>query len=67
MTDVDYEKYIERKKAREEGLAEGREEGRLAGRAEAKKETAKNLKNLGMAVSVIGEAVGLSEEEVVGL
>ncbi len=75
MTDVDYEKYIERKKARAEGLAEGRmegrtegrEEGRLAGRAEAKKETAKNLKNLGMAASVIAEAVGLSEEEVVGL
>ncbi len=75
MTDVDYEKYIERKKARAEGLAEGRmegraegrEEGRLAGRAEAKKETAKNLKNVGMAASVIAEAVGLSEEEVVGL
>lgn len=61
MTDIDYEKYIERKEARAEGLAEGRAEGR----AEAKKELAKNLKTMGMAVSVIAEATGLSEEMVV--
>lgn len=75
MTDVDYEKYIERKKARAEGLSkgraeglvEGRAEGRVEGRLEAKKDLAKNLKKIGMAVSVIAEVTGLSEEEVFGL
>lgn len=38
MTDVDYEKYIERKKARAEGLAEGRAEGLTEGRAEGRAE-----------------------------
>lgn len=75
MTDIDYEKYIERKEARAEGLAEGLAEGRLAGReeglaegrVEAKKDLAKNLKKIGMMVSVIAEVTGLSEEVVARL
>ena len=55
----------------EQGRAEGRAEGRLEGRAEARaeaiKETARNLKFMGLSVADIQKATGLSEEEIFGL
>lgn len=56
-----------------EGRAEGRMEGRMEGRAEgiaegeAKKalETARKLKELGIDVSIISQATGLSPEEII--
>ena len=38
MSDHDYELYVEKKKARAEGLAEGRAEGLAEGRAEGRAE-----------------------------
>lgn len=67
MTDIDYEKYIERKEARAEGHAEGLAEGLAEGRLEARKEMAKSLKNIGLELSVIVETTGLSEKEIAGL
>ena len=51
------------KKGLEKGLAEGRAEGR----AEGLKETARNLKSMGLGVSDIQKATGLSLEEIRGL
>ena len=55
-------------KGREEGRAEGREEGREEGRAEGRKEglrqTARNLKSMGLGIADIQKATGLSEEEI---
>ena len=48
----------------EAGLEKGLQEGLQEGRREAMLETAKNLKNKGIAVEVICECTGLSEEEV---
>ena len=41
-----------------------REEGRAEGRIEEKKESNRNLKKLGVAIDVISQATGLSEEEI---
>ena len=41
-----------------------REEGRAEGRIEEKKESTRNLKKLGVAIDVISQATGLSEEEI---
>lgn len=41
-----------------------REEGRAEGRIEEKKASARNLKKLGVAIGVISQATGLSEEEI---
>ena len=43
---------------------EGREEGREKGRLEANKETARNLKLLGVDVEIIAQATGLAVEEI---
>ena len=63
-------------KGREEGRAEGREEGmelgvlkgrkegRLEGRAEGLRQTARNLKSMGLGIADIQKATGLSEEEI---
>ena len=55
-------------KGREEGRAEGKAEGKAEGLAEgeAKKalETARKLKELGIDVSIISQATGLSPEEI---
>jgi predicted transposase YdaD len=64
--------------AKEEGLAEGRAEGREEGLAEGLKEgraegearlwdAARNLKSQGVPITVIGQATGLSEEELTQL
>ena len=61
-----------RKEGREEGLKEGeeigRKEGRKEGREEGRKETilqnARNLKQLGVSMTIIAEATGLSEKEI---
>ena len=61
-----------RQEGREEGLKEGeeigRKEGRKEGREEGRKETilqnARNLKQLGVSMTIIAQATGLSEEEI---
>ena len=50
-----------------EGLAEGLAEGHAEGLAEGKLATAKNLKALGVDVSIICQATGLTAEEVAAL
>ena len=50
-----------------EGKAEGVAEGRVEGKAEGKTETARNLKRLGVPVTTIAEATGLTVEEVEAL
>ena len=56
------------KKAEEKGLAKGeakgREEGRAEGEAKKALETAKKLKELGIDVSIISQATGLSPEKI---
>ncbi len=56
------------KEARREGLAEGEAKGRTAGLAEGeakgRRETAKNLKAMGLSVEQIIFATGLSYEEI---
>lgn len=54
-----------RAEGRVEGRAEGRVEGRAEGRAEEKLETARKLKELGIDVSIISQATGLSPEEII--
>jgi predicted transposase/invertase (TIGR01784 family) len=49
---------------REEGLATGRAEGLAEGLAEGKKETARNLKEMGMDPEIISKATGLSLAEL---
>ena len=43
---------------------EGRVEGRVEGRLEEKIAIARNLKSMGMSISDISKATGLSEEEI---
>ena len=61
----DYENVMEyaKEQARDEGLAEGRAKGM----AEAKRETAKNLKAMGLSMEQIICATGLSREELQSL
>ena len=69
------ELYWEREEGREEGLVQGREEGREEGRQEGREEgerskaleVAKNFKQLGIPVSQISLATGLSAEVVAAL
>ncbi len=53
---------------REEGLVQGREEGlvqgREEGRSEGKTEVARNLKQMGLSLSAIASATGLTEAEI---
>ena len=57
-----------REEGREVGLEEGREEGLARGREEGSREkalsTARSLRDLGVDLSVISQATGLSEEEI---
>ena len=53
-----------REEGREEGRAEGREEGRAEGRKEGLRQTARNLKSMGLGIADIQKATGLSEEEI---
>ena len=48
----------------ERGREEGRLEGRLEGRAEGIRQTALNLKSMGLGIADIQKATGLSEEEI---
>ena len=52
-----------RRLGRDEGLAEGRTEGRK----EARRETARNFKQLGVDLTTISQATGLSIEELEAL
>jgi len=71
MGDHNYELYVEKARAREEGLSEGRAEGRVKGlaegRAEARKEMAKGLRDAGVSISLISKQSGLSENEILAL
>lgn len=49
---------------REKGLQEGRAEGKAEGKAEEKIAIARNLKALGLSVTQIAQATGLTEEEI---
>ena len=49
---------------RMEGRAEGMELGVLKGRKEGLRQTARNLKSMGLGIADIQKATGLSEEEV---
>ena len=53
-----------RQEGREEGLKEGEEIGRKEGREEAILQNARNLKQLGVSMTIIAQATGLSEEEI---
>ena len=55
------------KKGRAEGLAEGLEKGHAEGRAEGLKDTARNLKSMGLGIADIQKATGLSEEDILRL
>ena len=43
---------------------DGRAEGLLKGREEEKRESARNLKKLGVAIDIISKATGLSQDEI---
>ena len=53
-----------RMEGRAEGIAEGRAEGMAEGEAKKALETARKLKELGIDVSIISQATGLSPEEI---
>ncbi len=52
------------KEALAKGLAEGEARGETKGRAEGKRETAKNLKAMGLSIEQIIFATGLSQKEI---
>ena len=54
-------------KGRAEGRVEGRAEGEAKGRAEGRAEAARNLLRMGLELSQISEATGLSPEEIEAL
>ena len=56
-----------RKEGREEGRKEGMELGVLKGRKEGLRQTARNLKSMGLGIADIQKATGLSEEEICNL
>lgn len=56
-----------RKKGMEEGLEEGRKEGKEEGMLEARIETARKLKELGIATEAIASATGFSPDEIESL
>ena len=56
-----------RKQGLAEGLARGEAKGRAEGRAEEKRQTAKNFKELGVDLSIIQQATGLSAEDIQAL
>ena len=53
-----------RAEGRKEGRAEGMELGVLQGRKEGLRQTARNLKSMGLGIADIQKATGLSEEEI---
>ena len=52
------------RQGRAEGMERGRKEGREEGRAEGIRQTALNLKSMGLGIADIQKATGLSEEEI---
>jgi len=54
-------------KGRAEGEAKGRAEGEAKGRAEGRAEAARNLLRMGLELSKISEATGLSLDEIEAL
>ena len=55
---------VAEKRARAEGEARGEMRGRAEGMAQAKRETARGMRDAGIAVSVIASITGLSENEI---
>ena len=62
---LDYENSF--KWARADGLEQGRAEGRAEGEAEGRADAARNLLRMGLEVSQISEATGLSPDEIEAL
>ena len=52
------------REAIQKGQVEGRTEGRTEGKAEGKAEVAKNLLAMGMEISKVAKATGMTEDEV---
>lgn len=78
LSKEEYAKYFESEKvyydndgairtAEAKGRKEGRAEGKKEGFSEAKLEDARKMKTLGIAVEVISQVTGLSEEEIIAL
>ena len=55
------------KRGREEGLAKGLEKGRAEGLAEGRIESARNMREKGLAIELIAACSGLSPEEIAKL
>ena len=53
-----------RQEGKAEGLAEGEAKGRVEGKAEEKASIAKKMLDLGLAIPIIQQATGLTEEEI---
>ena len=62
--DYDVDIAVQREEEREIALKEGEAQGFSAGAHQKALEDARNLKRLGVSVSIITEATGLSKEEV---
>ena len=67
MRDAETNDETIRRAALAEGRAEGEAKGRAKGRAEGRVETARNLLRMGLEVSQILEATGLSPDEIEAL
>ena len=65
--DIESEKWFARQQGFETGKQEGIEAGLVEGRAEEKTEIARNFKALGIDVSQIAKATGLSLETIARL
>ena len=60
----EYQKSLDKKRARAEGILEGEIRGRAEGREEARLENAAKFKQLGVSVDIISQATGLPIETI---
>jgi predicted transposase/invertase (TIGR01784 family) len=73
VEEYEYDRVIEtslqksHKEGKAEGLAEGLAEGEAKGELNAKRQTARNLKGMGIPISQIAQATGLSEQDITNL
>ena len=62
--DIAVQREEEREIALKEGIAQGKQEGFSEGAYQKAIEDAQNFKRLGVSISIIAEATGLTQEEV---
>ena len=62
--DIAVQREEEREIALQEGIAQGKQEGFSEGTYQKAIEDAQNFKRLGVSISIIAEATGLTQEEV---